>query len=304
MRARRSVLRKKEDRQKLILCIPAVLKIFLFAYCPMIGLVIAFENFKPKDLFLSEWAGFDNFQIIFQNKDIFKLFGNAVILNLLYFFFAMVVGVILALFLYEVTKKWAIRTVQSALLIPLFVSWPLIGLLVRSILDKNGILTVALANMGIEVNFYNRPEFWRPIMTIIHVWRNAGMTMMGYYAVLLNTDKEIYEAAEIDGAGRFARMRILSVPTLVPMIVLSFIMACGNIIRSDFSMNFFIIGGTNTVLYDKVDVLESYMYRALLNGSKFGNMIAMDLTQGTIGLVMSLTVNLIIKKISPEQAIF
>ena len=127
--------------------------------------------------------------------------------------------------------------------------------------------------------------------------------MMGYYAVLLNTDKEIYEAATIDGAGRFVCMRVISLANLTPMLFLSLFMACGSIIRSDFSMNFYLVGG-RSVLYEKVDVIESYMYRALMNASNFGNMVAMDFTQGIIGLVMSLTINLIVKKIAPEQAIF
>lgn len=192
---------------------------------------------------------------------------------------------------------------QALLLMPLFVSWPLIGLFARSLLDVNGLITVGLSNIGINVDFYSDAKYWRTIMTCVHVWRNGGITMMGYYAVLLNTDKEIYEAATIDGAGRFVCMRVISLANLTPMLFLSLFMACGSIIRSDFSMNFYLVGG-RSVLYEKVDVIESYMYRALMNASNFGNMVAMDFTQGIIGLVMSLTINLIVKKIAPEQAIF
>lgn len=302
-RKKRSILRRREDNQKLILCILPMLKVLLFSYLPMIGFVIAFERYRPKTMFMSKWVGFDNFQVIFKNKDIWQLFTNAVVLNTCYTVFGTLVGVLLALFLFEIKNSVGIRIVQAAYLLPLFVSWPLIGLFATSLLDVNGLLTVGLKSMGIKIDFYSKPQYWRTIMTCIHIWRNAGITMMGYYAVLLNTDKEIYEAATLDGAGRFRCMLTISLTNLQPMIILGFINACGNIVRSDFSMNFFIIGG-RTQLYEKVDVMESFMYRALMNASNFGNMIAMDLTQGVIGLVMSLTVNLIIKKIAPEQAIF
>ncbi|MBQ7924365.1 MAG: sugar ABC transporter permease [Clostridia bacterium] len=300
---KRSILRRREDRQKLALCLLPMLKIFLFAYLPMVGFLIAFEHYRPRTMFLSEWVWFDNFEVIFKNKDIWQLFANAVILNGLYTVFGTIAGVLLALFLFEIKNSVGIRIAQAAYLLPLFVSWPLIGLFVNSLLDVNGLLTGLLHNLGVKIDFYSNAKYWRTIMTCVHIWRSAGITMMGYYAVLLNTDKEIYEAATLDGAGRFRCMWTISMSNLQPMIILGFIQACGNIVRSDFSMNFFIIGG-RTQLYEKVDVMESYMYRALMNASNFGNMIAMDLTQGVIGLVMSLGVNLIIKKISPEQAIF
>ena len=303
MMKKKSLLRKKEDRAKLTLCILPLIKIFLFSYCPMIGIVIAFERFKPSTLFFSKWVWFDNFQVIFKNKDFFQLITNAIILNGLYAIFGAVVGIVLALCLYEFKNRFFVGFTQALLLMPLFVSWPLIGLFARSLLDVNGLITVGLSNIGINLDFYSDAKYWRTIMTCVHVWRNGGITMMGYYAVLLNTDKEIYEAATIDGAGRFVCMRVISLANLTPMLFLSLFMACGSIIRSDFSMNFYLVGG-RSVLYEKVDVIESYMYRALMNASNFGNMVAMDFTQGIIGLVMSLTINLIVKKIAPEQAIF
>ena len=300
---KRSVLRQREDRQKLALCLLPMLKILLFSYLPMIGFVIAFERYRPRTMFLSEWVGFKNFDVIFKNKDIWQLFTNAVVLNSLYTLFGTLAGVIFALFLFELKNNIGIRIVQAAYLLPLFVSWPLIGLFVNSLLDVNGLLTNFLKLFGLHIEFYANAEYWRGIMTCVHIWRSAGITMMGYYAVLLNTDKQIYEAATLDGAGRFRCMWTISMANLQPMIILGFIQACGNIVRSDFSMNFFIIGG-RTQLYEQVDVMESFMYRALMNASNFGNMIAMDLTQATIGLGMSLIVNYIIKKIAPDQALF
>ena len=302
-KTKRSVLRQREDRQKLVLCILPMLKIFLFSYLPMIGFVIAFERYRPRTMFLSEWVGFKNFDVIFKNKDIWQLFTNAVVLNSLYMIFGTLAGVIFALFLFEIKNNLGVRIVQAAYLLPLFVSWPLVGLFVNSLLDVNGLLTNFLKLFGLKVEFYTHAEYWRGIMACVHVWRSAGITMMGYYAVLLNTDKQIYEAATLDGAGRFRCMWTISMANLQPMIILGFIQSCGNIVRSDFSMNFFLIGG-RTQLYEQVDVMESFMYRALMNASNFGNMIAMDLTQATIGLAMSLGVNYIIKKIAPDQALF
>ena len=300
---KRSKLRIRSDREKLSMCLLPLLKLILFAYVPMIGLVVAFENYKPKDMFLSEWIGFENFKVVFGNPELFNLLRNAVVLNILFVFFGTVVGLILALVMFEMTKRIAIKTAQSVFFMPYFISWPIVAMMCVSLFGINGVVTQFFGLFGKEFDFYSMPNIWPGILTGVYVWKSAGMTCITYYAVLLNTDPEIYEAASIDGANMFQRMWHISLANLKMMVLVGIIMSCGNIIRMDFSMNYFIIGG-NTPLYPTVDVLESYMYRALLSVSKYGNVIAMGLFQGVVGLVLSIVANYIIKRFDKDASIF
>ena len=296
-------LRVKNDRQKLLMCVLPLIKIFLFSYVPMVGLVVAFQQYKPRTMFFSEWVGFSNFEVIFSNPELGNLLTNAIILNFAYVIAGTIVGALLALFLYEISSKAIVKFSQAIILMPYLLAWPIVGMMTTSLFGINGILTQGLGLFGIKVDFYNRPELWRGIMTVIYTWKAAGMTSLGFYAVLLGTDKAVYEAADIDGAGRYQKMWYISLPNLIPMSLVGFIMACGNIIRSDFSMNFFIIGG-NSTLYETVDILESYLYRALMNASNYGNMIALGLFQGVVGLILSLLANYAVSKIDKSSSIF
>ncbi len=302
-RKKKNMLRRGTDTQKLVMCILPLAKLLVFAYLPLIGLVVAFQNYRPQTMFFSEFVGFENFKVVFGNPELFNLFRNAIVLNVLFVSFGTAMGVILALAMFELTRKLSLRLTQSFFYMPYFLSWPIVAMICFSLFGVNGVVTQVFKYFGKSYDFYTMPDIWPWILTMVYVWKAAGVSCISYYAVLLNNDQEIYEAADIDGASMLRKMQFISLPTLKIMIVVGLVMSCGNIIRMDFSMNYFIIGG-NSLLYPRVDVLESYMYRALLSISKYGNIIAMGLLQGVIGLILSLGANYAVNRYSREASIF
>lgn len=300
----RSRLRKKEDFQKTLMVMLPLLKLFLFSYLPLIGLVIAFQSYKPAMMFLSPFAGWKNFEVIFKSPQLFKLIRNAIVLNVLSIVFSTFFSVLLAVLMFEVTKKLFVKTCQSFFIFPYFLAWPIVGLLTLSLFGINGVVTNSIYYIfGVKLDFYMMPKMWPFILTLISVWKSAGLSAVINYSVLLTTDKEIYEAASIDGASRFQRMWHISLSNLKYMVIIGIIMSCGNILRYDFGLNFFVVG-SYPQLYETVDVLESYMYRALMYASTYGNTIAMGLCQGVVGLVLSLGANYIVRFVDKDASVF
>lgn len=300
----RGKLRRKQDMQKLTMMILPLLKIFLFAYLPLMGILMAFENYTPSRLFFSPWVGFENFEFIFSSPLLFELLRNALVLNLLYIFFSTVIGVLLALFLFEITNKIILKSVQTVFFFPYFIAWPAVGVLLISLIGMNGIITSAIgAIAGVVPDIYRIPGAWPWILTALQCWKYCGFSAVTNYAVLLGVDRAMYEAADIDGAGRFQKMRYLSIPNLKFIILINIITAFGSIIRVDFSMVYFSVGA-NYALYETVDVLETYMYRALISSSKYSQPVAMGVFQGVVGLVLSLAANGIIRRLDKDSALF
>lgn len=300
----RGKLRRKQDFQKLTMMFLPLLKIFLFAYLPLAGILMAFENYSPSKLFFSRWVGFENFEFIFSSPLLFELLRNALVLNVLYIFFSTVIGVLLALFLYEITNKIFMKSVQTVFFFPYFIAWPAVGVLMISLLGTNGIITSAIGAMtGIFPDIYRNPSAWPWILTALQCWKYCGFSAVTNYAVLLGVERAMYEAADIDGAGRFQKMRYLSIPNLKFIVLINIITAFGSIIRVDFSMVYFSVGA-NYALYETVDVLETYMYRALISSSKYSQPVAMGVFQGCVGLVLSLAANWAIRRIDKDSALF
>lgn len=297
-------LRGKDDLVKLGMCVIPLIKILVFSYLPMIGLIIAFERYVPRKMFFSPWVGFKNFKVIFATDDFFILIKNAIVMNLLHVVLGTIVCVSLALFMHQMVNKIGLRVTQTILMFPIFLSWALVAMLVKAILGLDGVLTDVIYRLfNVKVEFYNKPEAWPLILTLVRVWKTAGFSAVINYTVLLGVDKQIYEAAEIDGASRFHQMRYISIPSLKYMIIIDLIMVMGNVLKTDFEMNFFIIGA-ETQLYKHVDVLESYMYRALMNASNFSTPVAMGLFQGIIGLILSYAANRIVARVDKAAALY
>lgn len=296
-------IRKKQDMQLWIMSILPLIKLFLFSYLPMAGIIIAFEHYKVSTMFLSKWAGLHYFQFIFTSPVFFKLIRNALILNSLYIVLGTAFSIIISLFLYTITKKIALRSMQTIFFFPYFISWPLVGLLLVALLGTNGMITGLFNTIGIAPDFYSNSPIWIAIITFTNIWKYAGLMSITYYAVLLGTDKEIYEASSIDGANVWQKMFYISLPQLKYMILIGLIMSSGNIIRTDFSMVFYTVG-SNTQLYEYADVLETFMFRALSNSTVFSQNIALGVFQGVIGLILCLAANYTVNKIDKESSLF
>jgi ABC-type polysaccharide transport system, permease component len=296
----------RRNGEMLLMTLPAMLKIFIFSYLPIVGVIIAFKRYIPSEgIFGSPWNGLDNFEFFFKSQAAWTVLRNTLGLNLLGIVASTVVNVILAFLLYEVVKRMRLKMYQTILFIPYFFSWVLVGLMLTSLLSPtSGLLTDLLDKLfGYEINFYASPGSWIWILTLVFIWKGAGFGSLIYYSVLMNIDRELFEAAEIDGASRVQTIRKIMLPFLIPMISVLTILSLGNIIRADFGM-FYFVPQNQAQLYPVTDVIDTYVYRALAGNGDFAVGSAIGLFQSFVGLVLILITNRVAKSVDKDYSLF
>ena len=304
-RARRTLKQKRKDRAWFTMCLPAMLHLVLFHYVTYIGIVIAFQFYVPRYGFLySDFVGFDNFMYLFKSITFTRIVTNAIIFNVLNLVFGTFIGVFLGIFIFEVSNKIFVKMAQTIMFFPYFIAWPVAGTLFASIISDRGVLTHLIMSItGKQIYFYEMPQLWYFIITFARIWKGCGVSAVIYYATLLNVDSSLYEAAAIDGAGRFRRMWHVSVPCLKPMVIIGIIMNSANILKSDFGLMYF-LPQNSPVLYPVTDVIETYMFRALRVNGDYSISAATGLVQGVVGLILTLFVNKIVKVVQKDLSLY
>ena len=219
-------------------------------------------------------------------------------------FLSPVVNVIVALLLFEIASRRALKTYQTIITFPNFMSMVIVGYIVYAILSpRTGLLNQILQFFGKEpIDAYMNPKYWPFILTVVNLWKGVGMGSMMYFASLMGVDTSLYEAAEIDGATRFQKMRYVSVPQLIPLVCIFTIMNAGSLINGNFDL-FYVIPRNTSTLYATTDILNTYVYRSLQESSYAIGATA-GLIQSVVGLILVVAANLIVKKISPENSMF
>ena len=306
IRVRKGRLHARDNIFLTALSLPAMILLFLFNYMPMYGIILAFKSYKAsKGIWGSPWVGLKNFEFLFKSEDLMRILTNTIFLNALFIIASLVAAVSFALLMYEVRKAWQVKMFQTVAILPHFMSWVVCSFMVYSLLEHNhGLVNQLLSLVGINgMKWYSDPKVWPAILCIVTVWHSTGLTSIIYYASLISMDKEIIEAAEIDGASKLQKIRYISIPHLTPIITIRTIMAIGNIFRSDFGL-FYNIPRNLGILYPTTDVIDTYVYRALMDNRNYGMSAAASFFQSVVCLVLLLAVNAIVKKINPENALF
>lgn len=300
--------RKKMIRENItlfIMCIPGLVSIFLFNYLPMSGIVIAFKNYAPrKGIWGSDWVEFDNFKFFFTSQDAVRTIRNTVLYSIDFLVVDLIVGVGIALLLYHLRKGIHLKIYHTIILIPRFISIIIIAYMSYAILSPTyGVLNKVITFLGGEaVRWYNEPQYWPAILTIVHIWQIAGSGCLYYYAALVGIDESLFEAASLDGASTWQKCRHIAIPSLVPIICISLILGVGHIFSGDMGL-FYQIPMDQGVLYPTTDIINTYTYRALLVGS-MSKSSAVGLFQSITGLMLVIATNAIVRKISPENSMF
>lgn len=295
----------KKNSSLFLMGLPGMLALFVVAYLPMVGLIIAFKDYKyDKGIFGSDWVGLDNFKFFFTSQDAFRVTKNTVLYNLGFIILGLFMAIVVAVLLNEVGKR-AVKTYQTVLFIPYFISWVVVGYLVYGFLNPDlGVMNKLLKAMHLEaVDWYSDPKYWPPIIMLTYLWKNVGYTAIIFYTGILGIDSTYYEAAAIDGATKFQQIRTITVPMLTPLIILMFILNVGKIFYSDFGLFYFIPRETG-VLFPATDVIDTYIYRSLRKIGDLGMVSAASFYQSVVGFILVFTSNLIVKKVSRENAIF
>jgi putative aldouronate transport system permease protein len=294
-----------KDRQMILMCLPAIIKIFIFSYIPMFGIIIAFKNYIPsKGILGSEWNGFKNFEFFFKSDAAWTVLRNTIGMNFIFIITGTAVSVIVALFLYEITNKHFLKVYQSIMFFPYFFSCVLIGLMLTTVIGSNGLLTVFIKNItGNNFNFYGTPGAWITILPLVNIWRGTGFCSLIYYSILMSIDKELFAAAAIDGATKFQTIKNISIPFLIPVVTLMTILAIGGIIKADFGM-FYFVTKNQSALYPVTDVIDTYVYRALADNGDFGMSSAVGVFQSVVGFIMIMATNKMAKAVDKDLALF
>lgn len=294
----RKVLRSVAENWTLVfLALPGVALIFALKYIPLFGTVVAFQDFKFDKGFLSPWVGLRNFQLLWGSPVLVRIVKNTLMLNTLFIVSGTLFSVLIALLLNEVRSKTIRRAYQWVMFLPFFMGWALVAMVLYGLIDYEvGTFNMLLKNMGLErIAMMNKAKLWPWLLALIRIWKGTGSGCIIYLAVLVGINPELYEAAAIDGAGRFQRMRYISLPALYPTIVTLTLLAIGRIFYGDWGMIYALVGN-NALLYPTTDVIDTYILRALQSNVNFGISAAVGLSQSLLGFILVWGTNRLAKK--------
>ena len=288
-----------------LLCLPAILFFVLFAYIPMAGLYIAFVDYRPlQGIWGSAFVGLENFKAFFATNNWITVTGNTLFLNVLFIAATTITSVAIAIMLAEISNKWVKKITQSIVILPHFMSWTIVSMLSVAILSANGVVNQLITMVGGKtIEFYNTPSVWPAILVILKVWQGAGFGSIVYLATITGIDASIYEAAAVDGASKTQCIFKVTLPMLKNTIIMLTIMSVGKIFNGDFGMIYAMVG-SNSILYPTTDVIDTYLFRQLLENPSMGQTAAVGLIQSILGFGFVVLCNKVANKWSPESALF
>ena len=289
-----------------LMCLPAVVFFFLFSYMPMPGIWVAFVKYNYRDgIFGSKFVGLNNFKFLAESGKLFDLTKNTILYNIAFIILGNLLAIVVAILLNEMQSKIFKKVSQTMMFLPYFISQVLVGILVYNLLNYDyGFVNEILTSLGREKwGPYSDPSAWPIILVIVHLWQQTGYNSVVYFAAICGIDAEIIEAAKVDGANAFQKIRYIILPGLKPTIVILLLFALGGIVKGNFGL-FYNIIGTNSLLYSTTDIIETYVYRATITDFNFSTASAVGLYQSIIGFVMVMAVNFIVKKIDPDYSLF
>ena len=290
-----------------LMAVPGLLYIIINNYMPMFGLVMAFKNLNFKlGILKSPWAGLQNFEFLFRTRDAYVITRNTLLYNLGFIVIGTISSVVVAILINEIRSKVMSRIYLSIILIPYLMSWVVVGYLAFAFLssDTGFINRAILSPLGKDpVSWYTQKQYWPVILTFVNQWKGIGFTMVIYLAAIVGISRDYYEAAKIDGAGKLAQIRYITLPLLKPTIITMVLMSIGRIFYSDFGL-FYQVPRNSGMLYEVTQTIDVYVYNALMKNTDYAMASAASFYQSIVGFVLILLANLVIRKISKENALF
>ena len=288
-----------------LLALPGIVLIFVFHYIPFFGLVLPFKNYKINLGFWgSEWVGLKNFKFLFAGDVLFRITRNTILYNLVFIFFGTFCSITVALLLFELSRR-SVKTFQTILFLPYFISWVVVSYALQALLNMEyGVFNKLIEFFGGEqILWYNAPKYWPFIIVVAAVWKGLGYGSVIFYAALMGVDQEYFEAATIDGAGKLRQTISISIPLIKNVIIIMIILQIGRIFYSDFGL-FYSVPMNSPLLYPTTDVIETFVYRALTSMGDIGMASAAGFYQATVGFILVIATNAVVRKVSAESALF
>jgi putative aldouronate transport system permease protein len=268
-----------------IMLIPGIVLTLVFSYYPMIGIVMAFQKYNPAlGFFRSKWVGWKNFQYIFKMDDFYTVLSNSLIISLLKIGIGLIVPLILSLLLNELSGMRLKKFMQTSLFLPYFLAWTLLGGLVLEIFSLDGIINSFIGLFGKEpVYFMVKKEWFRTILISTDVWKNMGYSIVIFLASITNINPTLYEAACIDGATRWKQVKHVTLPGMLPIIILVATLSIGSILDAGFEQ---VLVLYNPLVYETGDIIDTFVYRMGLLSNQFSPAAAVGLFKSLVSFLL------------------
>ena len=290
-----------------LMMIPGALYLLINNYIPMFGLVIAFKQVDfQKGILASPWIGFQNFQFLFQTKDAFVITRNTLLYNIAFIFLNTFIGILFAIFICDISWKTGKKVYQSAILFPYLMSWVIVGYIIYAIFAMQyGIVNKSiLPALGMDpLMWYNDPKYWPAILIITNTWKGIGYGCLIYISSINGIEASYFEAAELDGANKFQQIWNITMPEILPSVITLTLLSIGRIFYSDFGL-FYQVPRDSGLLYSTTNTIDTYVYRGLMKLGNVGMASAAGFYQSVVGFILVLLSNWVVRKISPDNALF
>ena len=301
-------LRKYKSHGMLYLMMaPGLIYLLINNYIPMAGIAIAFKKLDfSKGIWKSPWVGLENFEFLFSSKDAWIITRNTLLYNLAFIVVNMVVGIAIAILICEVRSKKMKKVYQSVILLPFLMSMVILSYIVYAMLSsENGLINnTILPMLNMEpVQWYQDPKYWPFILIFANCWKGVGYGCLIYIATLIGIDPAYYEAARLDGASKWQEITRITLPCLVPTIITLLLLSIGRIFYSDFGL-FYQVPQNSGVLFPTTNVIDTYVYRALIEQGNISMSSAAGVYQSLVGFVVVIVSNLIVRKYDKDRALF
>lgn len=303
----------KDDAELTLLALPTFIWYIVFSFIPMIGILIAFKDFRIfpgsnfiVSLFKSPNVGLHNFEFLFKTPDAFIIIRNTVLYNIVFILLSIILPVALAIAIHQLHGRRLAKVFQTAMFLPHFLSWVVASYFVFSFLSSDkGVINGLLAALGQKpVRWYQEAKYWPYILTMMNIWKTVGYNMVVYLAAITGIDGTYYEAAVIDGATKWQQIKSITLPSIMPVIIIMFILAVGRIFNSDFGL-FYQIPKNSGALFNVTATIDTYVYKAI--STVPGSMpmaSAAAVFQSVIGFITILAANFVVSRIDKESSIF
>ncbi|RXZ79099.1 sugar ABC transporter permease [Paenibacillaceae bacterium] len=289
--------RFSRERQIWLISLPIIIWVLVFAYFPMYGLIISFQNYIPGQTMFGNWVGFENFMRFFTEPDFWMIMRNTVVISLLNLLIGFPAPIVLALLLNEVKNSIFKKTIQSLSYIPYFISWVVVASIAFTLLGSDGIVNDLLQRFGMikePILFLGEGKYFWAVITSANLWKEIGFSSIIYLSAIAGIDRELYEAGKVDGLGRFGLAWHITLPSIRTTIVLLFILALGGILNAGFEQQL-LLGSPTTRDYH--EVIDTYVYRFGVQLGNYSYGTAVGLMKSLIGVTLVLLANRLSKRL-------
>lgn len=309
-----SVVKKKKKIQYrkyaplLIMMIPGLCYLLINNYLPMFGIFIAFKDINfAKGIWQSDWIGLGNFEYLFKTSDAYIITRNTILYNVVFIVLGTILSIITAILLNEIRRKMVLRTYQAIITMPHLISMVIVSYLVYALLSSEvGLINrTILPLFGIEegISWYTEAKYWPFILTVVNFWKGIGYQSIVFFAALLGIDEEYYEAARIDGASRIKQILHITIPLMMPIIILLMLLNVGRIFYSDFGL-FYQVPLNSGPLFETTSTIDTYVFRGLMGTGDIGMSTAAGVYQSVVGFILVILANYAVRLYNKDNALF